>query len=210
MTKHHLTEEQILAHATHSASAGLSLLVACHLTLCPDCRHRHELAVQVGFALAEEPRGPGADLLAATLAGLDAPLPSPTPRRHDPEGVLPAPLAALLPGTLRWRTVFPGVGELSLPVPFEGPLPPRLFRLRPGMRVPDHHHEGAELSLVLTGGFSDDGGHFVRGDVCARDDQQLHRQRIDPGEPCIVLVVADGALIPRTWLGWLAQQIHPM
>jgi putative transcriptional regulator len=118
--------------------------------------------------------------------------------------VLPGPLADLIGpvAALRFTWVFPGVRQVEIPVPTSG-MPLRLFQLHPDMRVPDHTHRGRELSLVLSGGFRDDSGHFVRGDICERH-QERHRQHIDPGEPCLVLVLADAPLVPYTLRGWLA------
>ena len=106
-----------------------------------------------------------------------------------------------------WRNTFPGAEEIRVETGDTG-MPARLFRLAPGGVVPRHAHVGEEVSLVLAGGFTDDEGHFGRGDVSIRGDDRIHRQLIDPGEPCVVLVVADAPFRPRSlralaasWIG---------
>jgi anti-sigma factor ChrR (cupin superfamily) len=66
--------------------------------------------------------------------------------------------------------------------------------------VPAHRHSAPERGLVLTGGFTDEASHFTRGDVCVRgpDDAEEHRQLIDRGDACLVLMVDDGPKIPTT------------
>ena len=87
-------------------------------------------------------------------------------------------------------------------------MPARLFRLAPGSTVPDHDHVGTETTLVFTGGFTDEGGHYQRGDVAIRGETATHQQRIDPGEPCVVMVLADNPLVPRTLRGWVASKLR--
>jgi len=149
-------------------------------------------------------------LLTDLLGRLDDPAPDPSPRlRTDPSGILPAALCDLVGpyDDLRFQKIFPGVGQAIVPIESDG-MPVRLFKLAPGSRVPDHRHEGLETTLVLTGGFTDDGGHYGRGDLCVRDEQEVHRQQIDRGEPCVVLTLADNPLIPLTLRGRVASWLR--
>lgn len=211
MTTHHAPEDLLLAYASGTADEGEALLVASHLTLCPACRDRVAALEAVGGALLdaapEEQDGIEA-LLGATLDALERPAPAPPPVAHDPDGILPAPLFAHLGAfsALPWRWFLPSVEQIELDLDTPG-MPVRLFRLAPDYRVPDHSHVGTESSLVLTGGFTDDEGHFGRGDVCVRGGE-VHRQRIDPGEPCVVLVLADEPLVPHTLRGRLARLVR--
>ena len=221
MIQHHLPEALLVRYAAGATTEAESVLAASHLTLCPMCRETVADLEAVGGELLDDS---GAvddvdDLLADALGRLDPQaddtLESAPPRveqpRFDPAGVFPAPLVQA-GGVLdrRWRRVFPGVELMTVPDLEHRGMPLRLFRLRPDMRVPDHEHEGREISMVLTGGFSDDDGHYLRGDVAARGGGVVHRQHIDPGEPCIVLVLADQPLIARTLAGRLAKLIHTL
>ncbi len=124
----------------------------------------------------------------------------------DPTGIVPAPLFALI-GSLEeapWYQATRSLAVLDVPsLPDEKLV--KLIRLAPGSRVPNHAHPGAEATLVLTGGFTDDAGHYRRGDLSLRDNSANHAQEIDSDEPCIWLLVADGPHIPRSLIGWLAR-----
>lgn len=209
MISHHLPESMMMAYAAGTASEEEALFIACHLTLCPHCRDRLAGLEAIGGALLDASPAPDdgvEDLLAGLLDRLDEPAPVVEPPVVDPDGVLPAPLAARVGpfSRLSFTPVYPGVGRhLVAGVASEG-MPMRLFRLKPGSTVPEHTHVGRELTLVLTGGFTDAFGHFTRGDVEVRHDES-HSLQIDPGEPCIVLSVADEPLVPRSLRAHLAQ-----
>ncbi|MFK7927532.1 MAG: ChrR family anti-sigma-E factor [Myxococcota bacterium] len=212
MTIEHHSTELLLAYATGAATSAEALVVACHLTLCGECRERIiELEALGGAFLESSPADTVSDaLLSDVLARLDDPEPDPSPApRTDPSGILPAALCDLVGpfADLSFQTIFPGVGQAVVPMETDG-MPVRLFKLAAGTRVPDHRHEGLETTLVLTGGFTDDGGHYGRGDLCLRDDQHIHRQRIDPGEPCVVLTLADNPLVPLTLRGRVASWLR--
>ena len=230
MPQHHLPDDTLLAYAAGALGESESLLVACHITLCPRCRHTVDVAEQLGAAMlqsaAPTPHSPSAastDLDshdAALLADLlpkldDRPESAATERADsapaaeiatDPKGIVPAPLFDLIGDLDRapWQRKLPSLHIVPLPPPADDKLV-SLVRLAPGSKVPLHAHRGTEAALVLTGGFTDDAGHFVRGDVSVRDDSKLHKQRIDAGEPCIWLLVADGPFMPRSLVGWLAR-----
>lgn len=58
-----------------------------------------------------------------------------------------------------------------------------------GTVLPPHAHAGLEVTLVLSGGFSDDAGSYARGDICIADWSRPHRPVIDPGDDCVCFAV---------------------
>ena len=60
--------------------------------------------------------------------------------------------------------------------------------------MPSHTHHGTELTLVLTGGFKDEDGHYVAGDVAFADGDVDHKPIADEGEDCICFAVTAGRL----------------
>lgn len=222
MPAHHAPDDILIAYAAGSLGASETLLIACHLTLCAACRHivadaeavgAAVLAGAAGLADPAVTAGVSEDMLAALLGRLDppdgpvptGPVANPlTSSLADPRGHIPAPLFGLT-GDLdkvSWRRMFPGIHALDLPALGDGKLV-KVHRFAAGMRVPEHDHPGLEATLVLSGGFTDDDGHFLRGDLSMRDHTRPHEQRIDPGEPCVWLWVGDGEFIPRTLMGRL-------
>ena len=218
MPAHHAPDDMLIAYAAGSLGASETLLVACHLTLCAACRRTVAdaeavgAAVLAGAASPASPTGPAGagvpdDMLAAILGRLDEPAPAGAvtrPSVTDPRGLVPAPLFGLTGDLDRapWRRVFPGIHTIDLPAFGDGKLV-KVHRFAAGMRVLPHDHPGVEGTLVLSGGFTDDDGHFLRGDLSMRDQTRPHEQRIDPGEPCVWLWVGDGEFIPRTLVGKL-------
>jgi putative transcriptional regulator len=55
-----------------------------------------------------------------------------------------------------------------------------------------HGHAGAELTLVLSGAFSDASGAFRRGDLQDVDGETEHQPVGDKDEGCICLIAAEG------------------
>jgi putative transcriptional regulator len=70
----------------------------------------------------------------------------------------------------------------------------RLMRLAPHEATPAHAHTGRELTLVLEGGFSDDDGHYSRGDIIIIDDPALVHQPTATSEGCVCLSVTEAPL----------------
>ena len=205
MAQHHVPEDMLVAYAAGSLGESESLLVACHLTLCPECRELVDDAETIAAALAlnDERELPPADraglngLLARVLDRPDATFgtsPDPTAGAFDPKGQLPAPLYQLIGPLepLSWHTPLPGVQVFELPLPRDDSLI-QLVMLQPGSHIPAHRHPGFEATLVLLGGYVDDEGkRFVRGDTSLRDNSKPHQQWVDKGEPCLWLLVAAG------------------
>ena len=206
---HHIDQELLVAYTTGHLGQAVAVLVATHLALCPVCRSLADEAEAVGGAMfeGEASEGVGSGVLDALLSRLDdddreiAPSPSPSAK----PAVIPDPLRSFTGpfDQIPWAWRAPGIQTVELDLK-HGDLPVRLFRLAGGFVVPAHGHDGHERGLVLTGGFTDDLGHFVRGDVSLRGPQLRHEARVDKGEPCVVLFVNDNLLVPRTLAGRVA------
>ena len=72
--------------------------------------------------------------------------------------------------------------------------------------MPQHDHGGNEWTLVLDGGFTDEAGHFARGDMAERQQGEAHQPVADPGTDCICLVVADA---PVALTGTVGRLLNP-
>ncbi|BBK39577.1 anti-sigma factor [Allostella sp. ATCC 35155] len=210
---HHPADEHLLDYAAGAASEGLALLLATHLTLCPECRRKAAAMEQLGGTLIEElpPAAIAADARERCLALLDAPEPAAESRSAVTAVTNPVSAAPLLPralrdrvggdiDTLRWSPVLRGVDQALL---VEGPggARTRLMRIRAGHAVPQHTHRGTEFVCVLAGGFSDLSGHFGRGDVAVSDESVDHQPTADADGDCICLAVTEAPvrLTGRFW-----------
>lgn len=111
------------------------------------------------------------------------------------ESKLPESLHSIVGDTmdgLPWKTLLPGVKECKLGE-IDG-CATSLLWVRAGRAMPSHTHHGTELTLVLQGGFRDDDGHYVSGDVAFADGDVDHKPIADEGEDCICFAVTAGRL----------------
>ena len=228
MPSHHPSDDLLLAYAAGTASEAESLLVASHLTLCPVCRDRLSGFERLGGALlddlAPDPMEESAlEAIFARIDGLDDEgegraqpvIPMGTQERSksvSPAGedaiLLPRPLLAYLDGDLdrlRWSSVKRGIDQVPLSVG-GGRVRAKLMRLRAGVTVPAHTHAGTELTLVLAGGFQDERGHFLRGDVAIADEEIDHRPVADTDGDCLCLAVLDA---PLRLTGTIGRLLNP-
>ena len=83
----------------------------------------------------------------------------------------------------------------------------RLLYIPPGQAVPDHSHNGLELTLVLQGSFSDETGRFGVGDLEFADQQLEHTPVSDVDVPCICLAATDAPLRFKLMLPRLLQPL---
>ncbi len=201
MPEHHPGDDLLIAYAAGSQDEPVALVVATHLALCPRCRKEVERLEELGGVLLEEHKTEalGEDSLARVLARLDdAALEAPDPQAPEPAPVdprMPRPLRNYLGAGLErldW-TSYRGLDKAELLTEVPG-FRTRLMRIKSGTAMPAHTHEGTELTLVLAGGFSDEHGHFLRGDVAEADAATDHRPVADPGEDCLCLAVTDAPL----------------
>lgn len=214
MPHHHPSQEMLLSYAAGTMSEPLSLLVATHLALCPDCRR--EVAAYEALGGEEIEQQPletvGSDSLAQVLDRLDVPTAASfevsLPEAGQVDIRVPRPLRDYLGGPLEqldWRHRG-GVSEASL-LADRKDLRTRLMRIKPKTAIPEHTHHGPEYTLVLTGGFSDGKGHYTRGDVAFADPSVQHKPVADPGEDCICLAVTEGNL---RFTGPIARLLSPL
>ena len=199
---HLLSEELLLAYASGESSEAMSLLAAAHLSLSPAARQvlsRLERNLAAGMESAPVALV-APDAFALLLGRLEEPPPEPvvqTKPALPTDFEIPAPLWPYLQDKA-WKTVLPGrVKQVEL-APQIGQTPIALVWMRPGFRVPTHSHHGAEFNLVLTGGFTDLKQDFLPGDVAERGPEHAHDMQVHDEGPCVVLVVRDGPLIPRS------------
>jgi putative transcriptional regulator len=196
---HHPGEDMLLAHASGAGDEAVSLIVATHLALCPQCRGKVAQMEALGGAILSDirPEQVSDSALKAVMERLDlASIEKPAP--HAAASIpfaAPQPLRSYLGRDLdrvRWTPVGPGISYK--PLFRRGPARAQLIRSRPGRGVGHHTHGGEEFTLVLTGGFTDMTGHYLRGDLQSADPSLLHRPLADEGEDCIVLAVSDAPL----------------
>ena len=210
---HHPSEALLLDYALGSLAEGWSLAVAAHLSLCPMCRQQVAEMEALGGALMHDcpPAIAGDDLWQRVAAHMDAPegAREVAAAPHCATSTLPAPLRDYAGGdadNLAWRRLGLGAEQVVLKTRQPG-TSARLLRISPGQRVPAHGHAGLEVTVVLSGAFSDETGRYGRGDFQELDGEIEHQPWVDGGEPCICLAVTDAPLRFKSLAAKLAQPL---
>ncbi len=204
--QHHAPDDLLMGYATGALPQAFDLVVATHVSLSDDARARVEAFEAVGGAVLEDldKVDVADDSLEQTLAKIGAPGPAAAPVISD--GTFPTPLRNAVGGdedAVRWRYVGRGVKQCVLHSDEHGTA--RLLRIPAGRSMPEHSHNGTEMTLVLKGAFRDEDGVFARGDLEVADAQVNHTPIAEPGEDCICLVATDARLKFQGLLPRIAQ-----
>lgn len=207
---HHIDDATLMSYAAGTLSEPLSAVVSCHIDLCKDCQDSLKSFNMLGGVLLEiiptddisSPAQQPPVLKDITTQDDEEKFSEKTVQKNS---IVPASLQKII-GTdlehLHWRTMAPGIKFYELPLSHKGAGYLRLMKFAPATVLPEHGHNGTELTLVLEGGYSDGYGHYLPGDVADLDEAVRHRPVIDRDGECISLVAADApanysSLIPR-------------
>ncbi|WP_429039794.1 ChrR family anti-sigma-E factor [Aeromonas veronii] len=210
MIKAHPTDPMLRAFAADELPLPLAVGLSAHCELCPGCAARlktfeEELAQQY-LASPAEPELASRDDVALD-AGFDAmlaeilakPLVEPLseqvrelPRSQSGELEV-AGQAYRLPRVLaryrspRWRHIG-AIRQQSLPLDEMGARA-SLLHIEAGGRIPEHTHQGYELTLLLAGNIQDGDTLYKAGDFIWRDASHSHSPHTPDG--CLCYTVQD-------------------
>ncbi|MGL5089863.1 MULTISPECIES: ChrR family anti-sigma-E factor [Aeromonas] len=208
MIKAHPTDPMLRAFAADELPLPLAVGLSAHCELCPDCAARlktfeEELAQQY-LASPAEPELASRDEVALD-AGLDAMLagilaqPEPVAAPvielpfAQPTELEVAGHAYRLPRVLaryrspKWRHIG-AIRQQSLPLDEMGARA-SLLHIEAGGRIPEHTHQGYELTLLLAGTIEDGDTRYKAGDFIWRDASHSHSPHTPDG--CLCYTVQD-------------------
>ena len=203
--RHHPADETLTAYAAGNLDLGRSIVVASHLERCAVCRGLVRGVEKIAGVMLEDmsPAPMSQDALAHTLARIER---EPVLRNEAPaapswdDADMPACLKPYEMG--RWRWVGPGVEMRPILLP-EDKVRVFLLKATPGTRLPQHTHEGSELTSILVGSFHHEGGDFFAGDFEDADGDVEHRPIVGKERTCICLVALEGQLKLSGFIGAL-------
>lgn len=206
--RHHIPDPLIAAYAAGSLPQPFALVVATHISLCLDCRAAYHGHLALGGAVLEsvDETDVSDGLKDNVLALLDTDTGADTAPVYHRSGAYPGPVVEALKGKPpKWKSMGLGVRQCIVGAGPEGTV--RLLYIPPGQAVPDHSHNGLELTLVLQGSFSDATGHFGVGDCEVADEDLEHTPVADEGPPCICLAATD---MPLRFNSFLPRLLQPL
>ncbi len=215
---HHLDDATVLSFAAGTLPTPIALVVSAHLSLCPSCAARVRAAEAIGSAFLED-EAP-VRLSAGSVNNLFERLNAETTKDHtheerivnndESDSILPPQVRKALGvpfSEIHWKRISRGVGlhTLDLGEEDEGKL--YLMKIEAGRVMPSHGHGGSEVTLVLSGSYTDHMGQFKRGDIADLDDHVEHQPVVDPGAECICLVASEQ---PARFTGIIPRLFQPL
>lgn len=214
--QHHLDAANVLRYASGDFDEAFAVVVAAHIAMCDTCREAVRAAEEAGGSLLQDAES--AELAPGSLEQMMLKLGD----QHDIDdsdnigslvrqpsaGDVPRPLERYIGDRLdsvKWRTVGPGVRKYTIRQGSRSSL--YMLHVAPGVSLPEHGHGGTELTLILSGSYTDALGVFRRGDIADLDEHVEHQPHVDDGEPCICLVATEA---PTQFKGFLSRLLQPL
>jgi putative transcriptional regulator len=208
--EHHPTDSLLAAFAAGTLDHGQHIAIATHLVSCPQCRTFVRSMEKVGGAVLTSlmPASMSYDALAKVEAQLDEPV---LPAAADTAPTIPETEVPGLPKFLRryrfgnWKWIAPSVHLRPIILPYASGTRVFLLKSGPGTKMLEHTHTGIEMTCVLSGAFSQDGGHYGPGDFDLGDETIDHLPVVETGQDCVCLVAMQGELRLNGLLGRIIQ-----
>lgn len=208
---HHPPDDLLADFAAGSLDEADHLVVAVHAAKCPSCQRFIGAMEHLAGAALEEtaPVAMKGGTFEAIMARIDEDkfdeTPVGTPAAPEPSGLPDDDLPEILRRCHfgKRRSVAPGVKLQPIILPRESKSRAFLLWSAPGTRMLEHSHTGTELTCVLKGSFSHQGGRYGPGDFDFGDGEVDHQPLVGGEEPCLCLVAMTGDLKLHGWLGRL-------
>ncbi|CCQ10899.1 FIG111991: hypothetical protein [Pseudoalteromonas luteoviolacea B = ATCC 29581] len=196
MIKHHPNDKILSEFAQGELTATMSMAVSAHVEMCPCCQKKvaslecrfgtealggeEEVVVDSRFqAMFDE-------IVVDESVAEMVDTPVTTIMYQHKEIVLPRALGGVD------RSEFVKMGKLgrSRYQIEDGSLRASLLHIEPGGEIPNHTHNGFEVTLLLDGKFCDEEGEYVPGDFILLDGQHNHSPKTKEGCLCFTVVSA--------------------
>lgn len=199
-----------MGYSAGTLPEAFNVVVASHISLCDDCRAALAEYDAVGgeIMMTSDATEMAEDSLEATLSMIANMEQEPVTAPAVESGIFPAPLRDYVSGdvdAVKWRKVGGGVSQMVLKTSDTATV--RLLKIPAGAAIPDHGHNGTELTLVLQGAFVDDHDHFAAGDIEVANEDLIHTPIAAEGVDCICLAATDAPLQFNGFLPRLAQKL---
>jgi putative transcriptional regulator len=200
---YHPSEELLMQFASGAVKAPFDIPLRAHVGACVLCRKEAAMWEGVGGALLETVTpaamkdGALESVLSAIERGHDRPRTRVSSARRA--STLPAALQRYRPGIE--FPIGPGIYKRNLWKAPHGTGRAFLLRAKPGLALPHHGHSGVEVTYVVSGGYSDEHGHYTPGDFFTADDSLSHQPRVDDDGECTLLIATDGLPQAPGWIG---------
>lgn len=199
---YHPSEELLMQFASGAVKAPFDIPLRAHIEACVLCRKEAAVWEGVGGALLETaaPTAMSDGALESVLSRIEQERERPL-RKAPASSALPRALQRFRPGIE--FPIGPGIYKRNLWRARRGSGRAFLLRAKPGLALPRHGHSGVEVTYVVSGGYSDEHGHYTPGDFFTADENLSHQPRVDDDGECTLLIATDGLPQAPGWIGLL-------
>ncbi|TBR38454.1 anti-sigma factor [Marinomonas agarivorans] len=231
MLNYHPSIELLIDYSAGTLSLAHSISVSTHLEHCAECRRHVSQLNQVGSHLftglhmtdshSHEPSSELNSLKEKMLNNLSADIPTSETIEQAPfdtntvSARIPRSLHQFIQqdyDQLEWTRLSSSLRVATLCTDTNGSQV-ALTRIKAGSHIPTHSHTGEEITLVLEGSFSDEGGIYKKGDFISRNASHKHKPVVTKDAECICLTVLDAPIqftgFFTRWLNPLLRKHHP-
>lgn len=223
MITHHPTADYLAAFSAGTLSLSQAICVSAHTEHCSQCRSEVKRLNQVGSELLNQlkpskvPESLKQSVMDAidfsdhespdtSKLALDKTLLTATQETRE----IPKCLSALVPdgySALGWKRLSPSIHAAKLCSDVNGSKI-EMIKIQPGGQVASHNHTGEEITLVLSGSFSDNAGNYQPGDIIFRNENdKYHRPIASQDGECICLTSVEA---PIQFTGFFARLFNPL
>jgi putative transcriptional regulator len=198
MIKHHPTQDILQQFAAGDLSASLSIAVAIHVEMCPECQKQiaSMTAKQADSCLRDDTQFHDSDELDELFASITDDESIDTFTYASPEVIHAGNSQFELPSALRSLKLgdWSGFGKVnrSRVELADGDIRSSVLHIEPGGEIPHHTHNGTEVTVMLDGSFCDELGEYHRGDFIWLDGNHKHNPVSQEG--CVCYAVVSDAL----------------
>ena len=193
-----------MGYAAGILPEAFSLVVATQMSISDEARARIASYEAIGGGILED--SDEAEMKPNAFQKALKEIDIPTEKRPLPpmvEGIFPKPLQKYVGNDLnaiKWKNIGRGVRQAILKTDKHATA--RLIYIPAGTAMPNHGHNGLEMTLVLQGEFHDKEDFFARGDIEIGDENLHHTPTASGNGPCICLAASDAplkftSLLPR-------------
>ena len=213
MVKYHPDTRFLTDYAAGSLPESQALCVAAHLHYCHSCRKHISELTELGAELfmTQVPDNVNSDSFTVLMEKLDAPQPESQPNTIDTDQVtsnlverdaLPKAIRKLTKGNiekLSWRNLGKSFRYATIQTS-DSHRESSLLEIKAGGEIPNHHHSGDEITVVLKGSFSDQEDRYHVGDYIVRTSGETHTPVASQDEDCLCLATLDAPIIMNNWI----------
>ena len=214
MIKFHPSNNMLKAFSAGELPLSLSIAVSAHIELCSNCAAQiSQIEASLSAASWQEPDVENADFgdmlqtimaepcdLLSKLSKTATPLKSKT-QIGGRSYTLPTAFRKFQ--DLKWSSF--GVVSRARIISDEKNVRASLLHIGKNGRIPEHQHKGYELTLLLSGCFSDETGSYSKGDFIWMDGKQSHSPYTEEG--CLCYAVQDA---PLHFLSGMSKVLNPL